>query len=92
MVKRAIRVDERDNVAVVLEDVEEGETVEVEGPGRLVASGRIPFSHKVALRDIARGEAVIRYGEPIGVASRDISGGEWVHVHNLVIPDELLSA
>lgn len=38
---------------------------------------------KYALRDIARGEAVIKYGNPIGHATQEIAKGEWVHSHNL---------
>ena len=39
--------------------------------------------HKVALRDIAKDENVIKYGFPIGHATQDIAEGEWVHSHNL---------
>ncbi len=44
----------------------------------------IPAGHKIALRPIRAGEAVIKYGAPIGNASRDIDAGEWVHSHNLL--------
>jgi (2R)-sulfolactate sulfo-lyase subunit alpha len=43
----------------------------------------VPLGHKIALRDLAAGERVIKYGVPIGVATRDIRAGEHVHVHNL---------
>ncbi|MDT7902769.1 MAG: UxaA family hydrolase, partial [Caldivirga sp.] len=43
----------------------------------------IPLGHKIALRDIKAGERVIKYGRPIGVATRDIKVGEHVHVHNV---------
>lgn len=39
--------------------------------------------HKYALRDIREGEAVIKYGQPIGVAIKDITKGRHVHTHNL---------
>lgn len=39
--------------------------------------------HKYALRDIRQGENVIKYGQPIGHATRDIAKGEHVHSHNL---------
>lgn len=39
--------------------------------------------HKYAVRDIQKGENVIKYGFPIGVASENIKQGEWVHTHNL---------
>ncbi len=46
-------------------------------------SGDIPFGHKKALRAIAQGESIIKYGYPIGIAVRDIQPGEHVHTHNL---------
>ncbi len=39
--------------------------------------------HKYACRDIAQGEDIIKYGQPIGHATRDIAAGEHVHTHNL---------
>ena len=39
--------------------------------------------HKYALRDIAEGEAVIKYGNPIGHATAPIKAGEHVHFHNV---------
>jgi altronate dehydratase small subunit len=44
---------------------------------------RIPFGHKFAVRDIGKGELVLKYGEPIGVATMDIGAGSYVHVHNV---------
>ena len=49
----------------------------------LTASGEIPSGHKVALRDIKKGEFVVKYGQVIGRATADIKVGEWVHTHNL---------
>jgi len=43
----------------------------------------IPQGHKIALKDIAAGAFVVKYGHPIGVATQDIVSGEWVHSHNL---------
>lgn len=43
----------------------------------------IPAGHKVALKDINKGEFVIKYGEVIGRASKDIKKGDWVHTDNL---------
>ena len=43
----------------------------------------IPAGHKAALEPIKQGEFVIKYGEIIGRATRDIQPGEWVHTHNL---------
>ncbi len=49
----------------------------------LVASGDIPAGHKYALKDIKKGETVIKYGQIIGRATTDINTGEWVHTHNV---------
>jgi (2R)-sulfolactate sulfo-lyase subunit alpha len=45
--------------------------------------GAIPFGHKIALRDIAQGETVVEYGQPIGEAIATIPTGAHVHTHNL---------
>ncbi len=45
--------------------------------------GEIPAGHKIALRDIPKGTAVIKYGYPIGIATQDIQAGTHVHTHNL---------
>ncbi len=49
----------------------------------LTGEGNIPAGHKIALKDISRGEKIIKYGEVIGVAKEDIKKGDWVHVHNV---------
>ena len=49
----------------------------------LVGNETIPAGHKFALKDIKKGEYVIKYGEIIGRATADIKTGEWVHTHNV---------
>ena len=73
-------IDPRDNVTTVLD---QGVGVRRLQGGMEVAPG-VPFGHKVALRVIAHGEAVIKYGVAIGRATCDIAAGEHVHVHNCV--------
>ncbi len=79
----AIRVNPRDNVAVVAADVRADDVVRLDDDGEVRAVEAIPRGSKVALGPIACGEAVIRYGEEIGRATKDIAGGEYVHTHNL---------
>jgi len=43
----------------------------------------VPAGHKVAMTDIAEGGQIIKYGNPIGRATRDIAKGAWVHTHNV---------
>ena len=85
---KAIQIDERDNVATVTSDVGAGDDVEVLSPqGELLMSprmsGEVSFGHKIALKELVKGEEVIKYGEIIGVASSPIGVGVWVHTHNV---------
>ena len=83
----ALVINESDNVAVTLADVGKGEAVSLEDGRAIEAQEDIPYSHKVALYDIDRGEDILKYGEIIGQAKEKIRAGAWVHVHNLVIED-----
>jgi len=71
-----------DNVATALEPLEPGRIVDLGGTTVTIAEA-IPRGHKVALRAIAAGERVIKYGSPIGSASADIAAGTHVHTHNV---------
>lgn len=81
--------NKEDTVGVAVEDIRSGEDVEgvyIEDLSKRVkvkALNDIPLGHKIALREIKQGEKVIKYGRPIGVATKDIKTGEHVHVHNL---------
>jgi altronate hydrolase len=79
----SIRIHERDNTAVALIDIPEGALVLVEGLEPFNCKESIPASHKVSLAPIPESGDVIRYGEVIAFASRDIDKGQWVHTHNL---------
>ena len=77
-----LQLREADNVAVALVDLREGETV-----NGLAVQAAIPRGHKIALRPVAAGEAIIKYERVIGMASRDIPAGAHVHIHNMSMPD-----
>lgn len=86
--KLGLKVDDKDNVATIFtENITDGTVVEVrDKKGRseqIRVIGDIPYGHKIALREIAKGEAVIKYGESIGAASAAIRRGEYVHIHNM---------
>jgi altronate hydrolase len=51
---------------------------------RIEVRGTVQSGHKLALREIRSGEAVLKYGQRIGVASREIGCGEHIHNHNLI--------
>lgn len=76
------QINEKDNVAVAVSSVAAGETIAA-GAASCRASADIPAGHKIALRPIAKGQDVIKYGFPIGTATQDIAAGDWVHTHNV---------
>src|SRR5947207_8951799 len=78
----AVHLRPVDNVAVAARALQPGEQVRFDGD-TLTVGGRVGLGHKVALRPIRKGEPVLKYGQIIGFASRDIAPGEHVHVHNV---------
>lgn len=76
-----IVISAADNVATALEALEAGRVLaEV---GSITVREAIPRGHKVAVRAIASGSSVLKYGSPIGVATADIPPGAHVHTHNV---------
>jgi len=85
MPQKAILLHVTDDVATAIADLPTQESVRVALDDRSVEvklQEDIQFGHKFALRDIAQGEPILKYGLPIGNALSDIRAGEWVHVHN----------
>lgn len=85
MRKKLILLNVKDDVATALTDLKASERVTALLDDRtvnVVLTQDIAFGHKVALRDIAEGEEILKYGMPIGKALCAIRAGEWVHVHN----------
>jgi altronate dehydratase len=78
----ALVISVQDNVATALEPLEPGTTIHA-GDATVVIRDRIPRGHKLALRAIPAGAAVVKYGSAIGTASEMIAAGAHVHVHNL---------
>ena len=84
--KRAIIIDRNDNVASLLSDVKENETIQAQRGDDILefkVKDPIQFGHKFAVKQIKSGEDVIKYGEVIGRATRDIGQGCHAHVHNI---------
>jgi altronate hydrolase len=72
-----------DDVAVATRDLAPGDEVGAPGAGAVVVRDAVPRGHKVALRPVARGATVHKYGQVIGVATADIAPGDHVHTQNL---------
>ena len=83
MEQTAFQIQEEDNVATALTALKPGRVI-LHGAGRggeIRCAEEIPCYHKIALREIAAGEPIVKYGVPIGCATADIPAGTWVHLH-----------
>ena len=80
--KPVLVISERDNVATALQALEPGRDLTLDA-GTVSVRDAVPTGHNIALRVIHAGEAVIKYGSPIGLATVEIPAGAHVHTHNL---------
>ena len=82
---RAIMLDARDNVATLTQAARPGDTVRcIGGTGETVESrADIPIWHKITLKPLSKGTAVLKYGESIGELTEDVEKGAWVSHLNL---------
>jgi altronate dehydratase small subunit len=71
-----------DNIAVARLEIAADTALKVAGK-TVTLQRALGFGHKIALRDIAAGEKVVKYGAPIGHATAAIPQGEYVHSHNV---------
>ena len=78
----AIKINPKDNVVVALHPIAKGTAVPVDGAS-VTAVEDIPQGHKMAVRAIAAGDNVIKYGLPIGHVTCDVQAGSWLHTHNV---------
>ena len=85
--KKALVIDQKDNVAVALTDLNSGDKcMVVEDGGRqyeITVMEQIPFGHKFALNNMKKNEPVFKYGEEIGILKEPIAKGGWIHSHNM---------
>ncbi len=78
---KCIKIHNSDSVAVAVETLKAGETVTVETE-EITLLNDIPAGHKFSLKDIKKGDNIIKYAYPIGHAGENISKGEHIHTHN----------
>jgi (2R)-sulfolactate sulfo-lyase subunit alpha len=77
-----------DDVGVAVIDLKKGSrigavTLEGKPAGSVTLRDNVPLGHKVAMRDLPKEKAVIKYGRPVGKAVATIARGAHVHVHNV---------
>ena len=79
---RTLRLHADDDVVIARQQLMTGTFLAEEG---VTVSGLVPPGHKLAVREIAPGQPVRRYGQIIGFAAQAIAAGQHVHVHNLAM-------
>lgn len=80
--RQYIRLHDDDNVVVALDNLQQHHIIETDAePLQLLDD--VPPYFKVAIRDIASGAPVIKYGMCIGTSTETIARGQLVHVHNM---------
>lgn len=85
-VKKILVLNSGDNVGNAIEDIVKGDEVKYvlgDKEHRFTATSDVPFAFKIAIAPIAGKGDIIKYGELIGRAARDIAQGECVHIHNV---------
>ena len=75
--KLTVKLNINDNVATALRNLDIGELTQ-----NLKSINEIPKGHKIALKNIFKGEKIIKYDQLIGIARKDIFAGQHVHVDN----------
>lgn len=82
--------DKKDTVGVIVAEtgVKKGQALTgwvMEGDGTIAikAADDIPLGHKIALKDIKKGETILKYGHDIGIARDAIAKGRHAHIHNM---------
>ena len=81
--RKVLILDPRDNIAVCLADLAEGDVIKQDDI-TITVKNKIPRGHKIATREIAKNDGIIKYGERMGHAVAPIAIGEHVHVHNIL--------
>ena len=87
MVRRSLIIDPKDTVAVLLENAQKGDTIEIpagKNPAEIITLlDNIEFAHKAAIVDHAPKQPVYKYGHEIGYTENAVPKGTWIHSHNL---------
>ena len=77
-----IKINQADSVVVCLQEKRKGEIIEVDGR-QIVVNQDTPAGHKILIKDVSKGENIIKYGYPIGHAMDNLKAGDWVNENNL---------
>ena len=81
--KYYLKIHPTDTVAVALTPLKKGSVLPIDDNTTITLTEDIPQGHKFALTDLAEGSSIIKYGNPIGIATQPICKGAWIHTHNM---------
>ena len=81
--RKVLVLNPADNIAICLEDMPAVTVIDQDNL-KLTITKKIPRGHKVASKAVTKGDGIIKYGERMGHATKDISVGEHVHTHNVL--------
>ena len=81
--RKVLVLNPLDNIAICLADMKAGSVIDQDNL-KLTTTQQIPRGHKVASKPVKKSEGIIKYGERMGHATKDISVGEHVHTHNVL--------
>ncbi len=84
--RNAMIIDPKDDVVIAIETIEKDDDIIYVCNGETLcfpALEDITIYHKAACQNIPKGKSVSKYGQHIGIATRDIKKGEHIHVHNV---------
>lgn len=79
---QVLKINPADNVVVAIQPQSAGAVIEVDG-AKITVAEDVPAGHKIAIKDIAEGENVIKYGFPIGHAKEAKKAGSWMNENNI---------
>ena len=77
---KIIKLSDADNILLAVDPLNVGDRA-----GEVIAGARIPRGHKIARREVAKDEPIVKYGQIIGFARGPIAAGDWVHEHNVYV-------
>ncbi len=81
---QALFLDENDSVATLLAEAPKGAVVILKGHKQeITALDTIPYGHKIAVKNMNTGDPVMKYGQRIGLCTKPVQKGEWIHLHNM---------
>lgn len=80
--ERMILLNESDNVFVCRQKINKGDLLQI-GTDRIEMGSDIDVGHKIAGQAISMGNKILKYGVSIGSATKNISKGDHVHIHNM---------